>query len=385
MTTHRHMAYVAPLLLLAFAGNPALAQECSSLSTQMNRTHQTLYEYSLFAEAAYGSTPTNICVQERTGRRIDMPVAENRPLLPSEVDSIWKPQFNERWQTDTLPRPDNIGRYIGDNGVTYVTCTYDDPAPQFALTWTEFRRTLGDDDAPSTIDVHIEIRPVIPRSVLTRAEPSPDEEIGIIRLTRDPSSTNGPEELVAIQGTDFTRIPQIMVSIRHLLSNSCVYEMAAIVVDVTGDSISAGQISVVGHSLGGGAVQYIAQDHTRHPWRNPTKRPNANVTFGAYSFNSVGLDSSSASDTVPSTLISYIVDGEVVSWMGEKIGQTQVGTVIRYIPPDTWPDTGWLRFVGDIIQWEQPEPVRRHRLPAVQLGLCECINGDGSFIQGQHP
>ena len=384
MTIHRPMTYIAPLLLIAFV-HPALAQECSSLSTQMSGTQQTLYEYALIAEAAYGPTPTNTCVQERTGRSIGMPIAEKRPLLRREIHSRWIRLFDELWQSDRSARPDSIGRYVGDNGVTYVTCAYDHLVPQFALTWTEYWRTLGDDDAPSRIDVHVEIRPVIPHSMITREGQFQGEEIGIIRLTRDPSSSNGPEELVAIQGTDFTRIPQIMASMRHLLSDSCVYEVAAIVVDVTRGSISNGQLSVVGHSLGGGAVQYIVQDHAQHPWRNPTQGQNANVTFGAYSFNSVGLDSPSASDTDPSSLISYIVDEEIVSWMGEQFGRTQVGTVIRYVPPSAWPDTGGLRFIGDIIQSEQPESVRRHRLPAIQQGLCECINGHGSIVQPQHP
>ena len=36
-------------------------------------------------------------------------------------------------------------------------------------------------------------------------------------------------------------------------------------------------------------------------------------------------------------------------------------------------------LINDVIHGEQPESIRRHRLPAVQQGICECINGQGSI------
>ena len=263
MIFHRQVVS-ASLLIFVFV-YPALAQECYKLSEKMKRAQQALYEYALISEAAYGQTPSNSCPVDATPSRIEMPDVEKRPLLSNMIDTKWKPEILERWQANHLGRPNKMGRYIGEDGVTYVTCTYDDLEPQFALTWTEFRRTREDDDEPSKIDVYVEIRPVIPTSSVPRSE-----EIGIIRLRRDPLSNNIPEELVAIRGTDFTRIPQIMASLHHLLSGSCVYEMAAIVVEIIGNALSTGRVSVVGHSLGGGAVQYIVRDHTFHPWRNPT-------------------------------------------------------------------------------------------------------------------
>ena len=364
---------VAVLFLFAFARS-AIAQQCSDLPLEMIYHQERLYEYALIAEAPYGKKPKSSCAVNSTGSRIGMPEVEVHHLLPKEVDSKWKPLFYEHWSNGRLPKPDNVGRYLDDNGVTYITCTYDYPMPQLALTWTELRQAKEE-----KVILQIAIQPIIPVSMLTASIPLSTEEIGIVRLRRDPSSNGKSEELVAIQGTDFTRIPQIMTSIQHLLAKSCVYEMAAIVVAVVGGSKSASQISVVGHSLGGGAVQYIVQDHTRNSWRNPANRRNSNVTFGAYSFNSIGLDPSYTSATELTYLSSYIVDGEIVSWLGENFGQTQIGTVIRYLPPSDWPEVGWLGVLGDVVQWEQPETIRRHRLPATQQGICECINGRGSI------
>ena len=352
---------------------PALALECRNLSAQMKHTQKALYEYALIAEAGYGGSPSNCCLVEANGQRITMPEVEQRPLLPQHIDTRWESEFLERWQDPPTP-PDHMGQYIGDNGVTYVACTDDDIAPQLALTWKEFRRISQNEDTLSKVDVYFEIRPVVHRAILP-----PDEEIGITYLGRVSPLNNEREELVAVRGTDFTRIPQIMASLRYLLSNSYVYQMAAIVVDVIGDEPSAGHISAVGHSLGGGAVQYIVQDHASHPWRNPENGANSNVMFAAYSFNALGLDRSSANNADPSNLHSYVVDGEIVSWLGERLERTQAGTVTRFTPSRTWPETGRLEFVNDIIHGEQPESIRRHRLPAVQQGLCECINGQGSI------
>ena len=60
-----------------------------------------------------------------------------------------------------------------------------------------------------------------------------------------------------------------MSSLNDLMSTSCVFEMAALVSSVVGNEVCEGHYSVVGHSLGGAAVQYIVRDFHRHPFRNP--------------------------------------------------------------------------------------------------------------------
>lgn len=72
--------------------------------------------------------------------------------------------------------------------------------------------------------------------------------------------------------------------------------------------------------------------------------------------------------------------GDVVSWLGEMLAQSQVGIVIRFVPPETWHPTGWLKVIDDVLQVEFVESLRRHQLHAVQSGLCECMNGKGSVV-----
>ena len=370
----RYLPLCAVLLIFASI-QPVLAQDCSSLSTQTSRTQHTLYEYALIADAAHGHPSSNSCLVEATQRRLSMPRLHRVPLLPEDIETRWKPQILERWRAEIFLQPSDIGRYIGDDGVTYITCAYDDITPQLALTWTEFWRTRENEDAHSDIGVSLRVLAVISRTTLP-----PDEELGVIRLSRDPPSSSEPEKLVAIRGTDFTKIPQIMASVHHLLSGSCVYELAALVVSEIGHEVSSGRFSVVGHSLGGGAAQYVVQDYAQHPWRNPANRQNYNVTFAAYSYNSIGLDRSFVGDVDPSILYSYFIKGEIVSWLGRQFGRRQGGSVFRYDPPASWPSTGTLSLVGSILGWNQPETIRRHRLAAVQQGLCQCINGYGSVV-----
>ena len=332
MDTLRNVAITIVLAAL-FPVEQANSHECKSLSDDLISAHRALYEYALFAESAYGQSESKSCFLEASGQQIISPPHRKLTLLPQKFDERWKPQILERWSHRSISRPEKIGRYIGDDEVTYVTCDYDGTiSPQLVLTWTEFRRTQENGEPLPDVDVVFEISVMTPKNILPSRE-----ELGLVRLRRDRQSGNEAEEVAAIRGTDFTRIPLIMASINDLLSESCVFEVAAIVVDYIGGRMSNGRISVVGHSLGGAAAQYIVQDHAQHPWRNPANRPVSSVTFSAYSFNAVGLDPH-VGGADPSTLHSYVIDGEFVSsWLAPQFGRTQAGSVIRYTPPDTWP------------------------------------------------
>ncbi len=376
MNTIRNIAFVIALTA-PLAADPAHSQECSNLSEELIATHEALYEYALVAESAYGQSASNSCLLQTAQRRIQASPHRKLALLLEDVEEIWKPQILERWSDRFIPRPDNMGRYVDDDGVTYVTCDYDNINPQLALTWTKLRRTQENGEDSSLVDVILDVVVVVLGNILPSGE-----ELGLVRLTRDPPVGDAAEELVAIRGTDFTQVPQIMASVNDLLGTSCVFEVAATVVDYIGDGMPNGRISVVGHSLGGTAAQYIAQDHTQNPWRNPANHEDSTGAFGAYSFNAVGLDNDHAGNADPSSLHSYVIDGEIVSsWFAGQFGRTQAGSVIRYLPQDSWPPIGEVEFIETaFLRGEAPEAVRRHRLPAVQKGLCECMNGYGQIV-----
>ena len=206
-------------VLFACATEPsASAQQCDNRAGDMQRQQKTLYEYALVAERAYGEIHAGHCLVERTQERIEAPGYNSATLLQNEDIDTWQDQFSERWRADS-PRPHQLGRYPGNDGRTYLTCSYDNFEPQFAITWarTAFS-ALGPDgiNLPVTALIPI-IVPVVGVGLLP-----PDEELGVIRLRRDPAPEIEQEELVAIQGTDITRFPQIMASLNDLMASSCV-------------------------------------------------------------------------------------------------------------------------------------------------------------------
>ena len=357
----------------------ASALPCGNLSAAEKHLHTTHYQHSLFAEMAYGCPPSNTCVGKNDKLLLKTPNYTSQPLNLSDANNRWLPEFSERWRRDQQP-PSAPGQYVGDNGVTYLTCSYDNFDPQFALTWaTTTFDALGPDQTPVSVTL---FNPSI--LVVASAGLIPqDEEMGVIRLSRAPPAEGGqPDELVGFQGTDITRIPQLMSSLNDLMSNSCVFEMAAIVSSVVSSGMCEGQYSVVGHSLGGVAVQHVVRDFVTHPHRDPSLRskelaPCNKVEFVGHAFNSIGIDHNAAINIGQGNLYSYSVDGEIISWLGRRWNRSQIGTTLKYTPTSSWPEIGIFELVDNVITGDQPETLRRHRLPAVQQALCECINGVG--------
>ena len=328
---------------------------------------------------AYGHTPSNTCLDRDESPVVDTPQYHSQPLNLSDASGRWLPEFKERWRP--APSPQNVGQYVGDNGVTYLTCSYDNFDPQFALTWatTTFDALGPDQTTISVTTLNPSILVVASAGLIPQ-----DEGMGVVRLSRVPPAADQPDQLVGFQGTDITRIDQIVSSLNDLMSNSCVFEMAAIISSVVSSEMCEGQYTIVGHSLGGAAVQHIVRDFHTKPDRDPSNRSTMqstcnSVSFEGYAFNSIGLDHNAASNFGQGQLYSYYIDDEIISWSGRRWNRRQAGTILKYTPSSSWPQVGVLNLLGNVVTWDQPETIRRHRLPAVQQGLCECINGTGTI------
>ena len=308
---------LAIFALFLLPAKPASALQCANLTDHQRALHTSLYQHSLFAQMAYGDAPSHICHNQDSTRLAHTSKFHSQPLLLADAKGRWIPEFRERWRQGDPPT--NIGQYVGDNGVTYLTCSYDNFDPQFALTWaTTTFDALGPDQVPVSVTL---LNPSV--LVVASAGLVPqDEEIGVVRLSRDPPAADGqPDELVGFQGTDITRIPQLMSSLNDLMSNSCVFEMAAIVSSVVSGEVCEGQYSVVGHSLGGAAVQHVVRDFDTNSHRDPSRRSTNleacnNVRFIGYAFNSIGHDDNTAINIGQGELYSYFIDGEIISWLG---------------------------------------------------------------------
>lgn len=325
---------VATLLAVICISGSAAAQTCQgSAGVDIDR----LYQYSQFAQVAYGETPDNACQHTRLQRSAADALQETR-VVPLTRDVA------ERLDLD-LPGNPRIAVYEGDDGVHYVTCRRDELVPVLAISWyLTFR--------PRVEPVDLIVLLQVVRLVQNRGG-ALTEELGLVR--RDRGGT-APERLLAIRGTDPRRWPQLMATVMDLLDRSCVFEVAAEVV-AREENRWTGRVSVVGHSLGGSATQFVA----RHRSTKSAALP-ATGGFRAYSFNGIGLAGSAANLR---RLHSYYVDGEWVVELGRVFGRSQAGNVVRYIPSAGWPPVSTA------------ESYRRHKLSTVQESLCECAKGRG--------
>lgn len=341
-------------------GAPSFGEDCFRLQQSSTETQRTLYEYALIADIAYDQRPLKACyVQGQMNQSIKPPFYAISPLLEQRTLKEWNDLFRENWPSEGDPpaTPPEITEISTVGNVDYLGCVRDNTTPLPALAANLLERVRQTDDAPRALLLILEITVFVPRTLLNVW--LEDEEMGIITLPQGTVSGHYDDQLVAVQGTDFTRLPQIKASLNDLLGGSCVFTMASIVVDYHRRQLSDGSLVVVGHSLGGAAVQHVA-----HHQDTQGDRHGSRVEFRGYSFNGVGLDEASAKQVTSSSLYSYVVDGEVVAdYLGAEAERRQAGTIIRYVPS---------------ADWSAVDPVARHRLSAVQDGICACLNGRGS-------
>ena len=93
---------------------------------------------------AYGDDPSNTCILKDNIPLIETLLYNPQPPNLSDVNNRWLPEFAERWRSNNPPT--NVGQYVGDDGVTYLTCSYYNFDPQFELTWaTTTLKMLGSD------------------------------------------------------------------------------------------------------------------------------------------------------------------------------------------------------------------------------------------------
>lgn len=348
------------------AVHPAMAQQqqCADLSTEMLETHRSLYEYALVAEYAYErNPPSHSCEAEniQDSASLELSWDEFRNPFGEHWSGFeaWNSVFSEGRNLDT----NEYEWYIDENRIPYVVCRREGVTPfvpNLALTWVS--RILAPGDEMQILDVFLDVVVVAPLAI---ASSWIEQGLGFLVLDRIDEQ---PEQMVAFRGTDLARlmgIPEVSTSLGDLLDRSCAFEIATRVVAEVGRRFGTSRLSVIGHSLGGAAAQYVARDQAA----NGSNYSSA-AEFNAYSFNSVGLDVSNSDPSSLLRLYSYSIDGEIVSVLGEQLRRVQAGRAIRYIPPP-----GMEKWSGSVAT----ELIRRHRITTVQEGLCDCLQGQGAI------
>lgn len=204
-----------------------------------------------------------------------------------------------------------------------------------------------------------------------------DESDGEARVKIVPYFDLSQNELVyAAPGTDVTDVMQIL---SNYIGDECAFPAIHLVTNYvcefvshdfahdsednrpiyfTGDNMDrirkteVYSITLTGHSLGGQAVQYIAEQGFNICRRNVSGRI---PRYVAYSFASTRNRMPTRSTD---NLTSFLIEGDEILY-SLKLGNGQFGNIIRYQPDPS------QRFNG------------RHSIDEVQKGICECLQGRG--------
>ena len=132
-------------------------------------------------------------------------------------------------------------------------------------------------------------------------------------------------------------------------------------------------VTLTGHSLGGQAVQYIAE---HPPQACLTDRTAANGTFSAYAFASTRNPAESSSQVsrrqdndhssfdYRANVKSYLILGDQVL-KRLNLGREQIGSVTTFKPGRG--SSFGLRYGT------------RHSIDSIQNSICDCLNGQGEI------
>lgn len=295
----------------------------------MLQEHRLLYEHALIAGVPSRQSSHSCRVTKSEVLSLDLSGFEEiGPSIVSILDFPEHPFYYDR------------------DGVSYMACESNVPG-YYALIRAVWWRFSNGDNISLIVGLHI---------MVGVGPELPDEELGF-ELHRGNRQGSEPEVLLAVRGTD-PRVPeQVYTNITAAKGESCAMSFMIDFVQRLSGRLDARVLTVVGHSLGGVATQYIARDGDL----------NSVSTFNAYSYNASGVSPSRTSSGAGKQrdLLNYHVDGDaVVAELSRRLETRQLGRVLEYAP--RYP---WWRF----------GPIERHELETVQSALCECIRGYGSL------
>ena len=385
MSVYRILVLFIVAVAFAFGNAPsAFAESCDNLPSEVSTSAESLYGHALLLGEVFDKIPANDSCAVNNG------MTRSTPSI-SELDTTnylkdyyssqakWSDYISEMWNTvaDGTP-PDSTSIFESPDGTVYVTCNRDTPEFRLAISWDA--RLQRNDNVPQALYVSFRTAIILADRVL------PDvEKLGLETFELESNSNGGISQFTAIPGTDFFEFPTVRASINALIQESCVFQVAVIVVNSLVQSAysedrryqALRNLIVMGHSLGGTAAHYVASRYDGAFIKSTHQQ------FKAYSFNALGLEPGYMNVQIP--IKSYYVEGEIVSLMGTAFNWQQRGRVFRGVPEqsslDPLPNNSWK-----LIWWDWGERMDRHSLVFVQETLCQCVRrGTGALESGMQP
>ena len=352
----------------ASAADADLYSSCTERNGHDDNLLRELYSYALFVEAADNgrlpdwqceATDTQSTWRQRWQALNGQPSNFQRLSMVDLKESGW-----DEIAQSFRARGRHIGAYERERGgPVYVVCDNNPTSIKLFLTWSRIRANFDVEGFLSSVVVPVVLAIDFLEGTTTQ------EGLRTVAFHRNGDLSIGeedyyPETVTAVPGTDLTMLRELQTSWNDFHGKSCIFDF---MVAIAGGMWSRTNelYAFAGHSLGGSVAQYVAQKLA------PADDTANGANFQAYAYNAVGLDESRGAN--PKTLHSFYVEGDPVVGLGTYKGRIQGGRVVRYTPPPT--THVWSKLEN---LWEKAT-FKWHRLPAVQEGLCDCMNGRGEL------
>ena len=312
--------------------------------------HQTLLRYAMLAGIAY-KVPETYCLDPLNVYPVNASEPNNCPYEIVTVSNLPIAEYIrglDRYDIEVLEDT--------STGEEFIDCS---SRMNLSLRITmAINYVWGNDEISILPKINVVLTQAL-ANILTE-----NEELRVVELQQEGSENS----VLGVQGTDFLRIGQINTSIQELIGNSCAFDIAVDVVnhffDPCENDSNANVYSIVGHSLGGAVAQYVA-----HNLASRIDECRNTVDFQAYSFNSIGMDSSAVRGSSHRNINSVRIAGEVLEQIGGNLNRKQLGHIFRYREQlnQSSPNQSLM------------EKFRLHEIRTVKEMISHCISYNGSF------
>ena len=249
----------------------------------------------------------------------------------------------------------------------YLTCSRNAELPKIALRLLPLRVvTQFADGVISWLSINVETSMLLQESDLKKYLPNLKltERIEVQRVATWHNDTGDDGKTAfLVRGTQLRRlISNLYAAYLDKTDFACTFVLATevVVLIVNNENKTPGfqpsSVDLIGHSLGGSAVQYVAtDDHLRY-------RVNSNV-MQAYSFNSIGTKFTSPYFTTHSFCGKY----DFACKLGERWNRNQIGTELTFGSPTF---IGLVDPIADLFE---------HGIRGVRKNICDCLDGNGDI------
>ena len=345
---------IGAILIAFFACGPALATMCNEIDQKRYNNLTKLYEYAQIVDNPEDSKSNNRIVC-KVDKDITVPVQQPElmeVIIPMEFIKEVEARAEQWMQSNERP----TSRMF----LKFTNLDSDDSNPQFSIGCYGEKKYEND---WTEIAFNLSVK-IIGRNALFYLAGA---GLKTTIINRDTGET-----IIVTPGTDLSKLREIRANI---VGEDCVFPIVHITVDALCEALShndshlnyvfkeqnkdifmlsSRSLTMIGHSLGGSATQYVASNLPRK-----CILEGGFNGFKAFAFSSPGLKSGEVLQNTDA-LKNFIINGD---WLLKRafLDRSQLGEIEVFTPPSSQ-----MLCLG-------------HSIDQVQNGICSCLQQDGAI------